>query len=275
MKPVQFEYHAPEALELAWAFFTPDSTTKWLGGGQSLGPMLNLRLARPDALVQLAGIAALTQVETTEHAICYGAMLRHADFEDGRVPDATGGMLQEIASGIAYRAIRNRGTLGGSLAHADPAADWVNTMIALNVQINVSGSQGPRSIAATDFMLAAFTTALMPGELIVSIQIPKLLSGARWGYYKFCRKTGEFSQATATVVVDPQRGYARVVLGALDGAPLLLEDLAELLAQQGVDAAMDQAGNIVNQYVGTMPEYRRQLYVTAVNRALMQIKGVL
>ncbi|RDL15142.1 FAD binding domain-containing protein [Serratia fonticola] len=273
MKPIQFDYFSPESLEQALSAFSSHGGSKWLAGGQSLGPMLNLRLARPDALIQLTGLEALTQVKEAAQSITYGAMLRHAEFEDGKLPDITGNMLQHIASGIAYRAIRNRGTLGGSLAHADPAADWVNTMIVLDAQIHITGDKSHRSVAASEFMLAAFTTMLTANEIITAVQIPRLSESSRWGYAKFCRKAGELSEATGSVVVDPVRGYARIVLGALDGAPVLLEDLAEILAQQGIDAALAHADESVTPYVASMPEHRRKIYAVIVKKALMQIKG--
>ncbi|WP_033137324.1 FAD binding domain-containing protein, partial [Aeromonas finlandensis] len=273
MKPVQFNYCSPKTLAEAWEEFLPDSVTKWLGGGQSLGPMLNLRLARPNTLVQLSGIEELTHVEITKQYIRYGAMSRHADFEDGKLPDITGHMLQNIAAGIAYRAVRNRGTIGGSLAHADPAADWLNAMVALDAKINITGKNGKRSVTATEFMLAAFTTVMTADEVIVSVDVPRLSDNARWGYSKYCRKPGELSEATATVVVDPDRGYARIVLGALHGAPVPLEELADILAQKGLDTALEYVEEIVTPYVLSMSEYRRKIYAVIVKKALMQLRG--
>ncbi|UTW11292.1 FAD binding domain-containing protein [Marinobacterium rhizophilum] len=273
MKPVQFNRLECADLNQAATALQQQGNAKYLGGGQSLGPMLNLRLARPETLIDLAGIEALRQVREDSDCVQYGAAICHAAFEDGLVPDATGGMLRHVAAGIAYRAVRNRGTIGGSLAHADPAADWVNVMLALDASIEVAGTGTSRSIAATAFMQAAFTTALLPGEIIASVRVPRLSPGARWGYYKVCRKPGEFSEASGTVVIDPQRGYARIVLGALDGAPVLLETLADTLAHKGVAAAIAATDAAVGAFVGGMPEHRRQLFSVAVRRALQQLEG--
>lgn len=269
MKPVQFKrFSFLEAQAI-----TGLENAKYIAGGQSLGPMLNLRLARPDVVVDVLGLHDLHRIEEDKNGISYGAATRHVEFEDDLVPDATGGMLSHVAAGIAYRAIRNRGTLGGSLAHADPAADWVNVMIALDAELRITGPAGKRSIPCSNFMQAAFMTALQPGEIIQSVWVPRLSKNARWGYYKFCRKVGEFSEATGTVVVDPERGYARIVLGALDGAPILLEVLADTLAEKGIDAAIADVESAVTPLVEGMPNYRQQHYKVSVCRALEQLKG--
>lgn len=193
--------------------------SKAVGGGQSLGAMINLRLVQPETLVDLDGIAELRGVKVEPGAITYGAMTTHAQVEDSLVPDAANGLMAKVARGIAYRAVRNRGTMGGSLCHADPAADWVNTMPLLDATLIATGTGGAREIAAPDFMLAAFETALAEGELLTAIRVPKRSSGTRWSYRKFCRKTGEFAEALAAALHDPADGSERLVLGALDGAP--------------------------------------------------------
>lgn len=272
MKPVELVCEVAATTEQAWQLWRAASDSKWLGGGQSLGPMLNLRLARPARLVQLNRIAALQQVTSSATSVCYGAMLRHADFEDGRVEDGCGGMLRYVASGIAYRAVRNLGTLGGSLAHADPAADWMSCMMALNATLLTCTESEQRRHAAEGFMQAAFTTRLQAGEMIVAIEVPRLSAAARWGYAKFCRKSGEFSEATAAVVADPPRAYARVVLGAVDGPPLLLEGLADRLAEAGVAAALADSDAQVNACTSGLAESRRQLCRAMVRRALAQLE---
>ena len=119
---------------------------KFIAGGQSLGPMLNLRLAQPELLVDLTRMGELKQVEETAETVSIGACVTHADIEDGRVPDVEGGVLGAVARGIAYRAVRNRGTIGGSLAHADPAADWISCLAALGASVVVRGRAARRSL---------------------------------------------------------------------------------------------------------------------------------
>ena len=157
---------------------------KFIAGGQSLGPMLNLRLAQPDLLVDLTGIAELMQVEETADSLSIGACVTHSDIEDGRVPDLEGGVLRSVARGIAYRAVRNRGTIGGSVAHADPSADWIACLAALGASVLVRGATGRRSVPIEEFMLGVFETALAPGELVQAISVPRVSPRAQWGYYK-------------------------------------------------------------------------------------------
>ena len=195
---------------------------KAVGGGQSLGAMINLRLAQPEVLIDLDGIAELHGVRESAGAVTFGAMTTHAAVEDGKVPDPSNGLMPLVARGIAYRAVRNRGTIGGSLCHADPAADWVSTMPLLDAVLLVTGPDGMREIPAAEFMLAAFETKLAEGEVLTHIRVPRRSAGTRWSYRKFCRKTGEFAHALAAALHDPLDGTERLVLGALDGAPQLV-----------------------------------------------------
>jgi carbon-monoxide dehydrogenase medium subunit len=195
--------------------------SKAAAGGQSLGAMLNLRLAQPETLIDLDGIAELRSVKSDERFVTFGAMTTHAQIEDGLVPDPSNGLMPKVARGIAYRAVRNRGTLGGSLCHADPAADWVSTMPLLDARLLVMGASGSHEIAAPQFMTAAFETMLAEGELLTHVRVPRRSSATRWSYRKFCRKTGEFAHALAAALHDPADGSERLVFGALDGAPKL------------------------------------------------------
>ena len=139
MKPAPFDYARPSTLSDAIALLRSEGSVKLLAGGQSLGPMLNLRLVQPDLLVDIAAVPELLRIETEGDGLLIGACVTHADIEDGRVPDPTGGALPAVAGAIAYRAVRNRGTIGGSLAHADPAADWPLALAALGADGRVLG----------------------------------------------------------------------------------------------------------------------------------------
>jgi len=270
MKPVDFDYARAEDAAQAVTLLAGDEGAKVISGGQSLGPMLNLRLARPMRLVDLRNLATLRAVHDADDAIVYGAATRHVEFEDGLVPDAAQGMLCHVARGIAYRAVRNRGTIGGSLAHADPAADWVNTCLALDATLILLAAGGSRQLRARDFMLGAFTTALRDGEIITAVSIPKLSARARWGYYKICRKTGEFAEALGAVVVDPERGYCRVVLGATDGAPACLEDVADALTSKGAVNPSQLRDAVLAALPGASPVSLRH-HETALKRAIAQV----
>jgi len=226
VKPVAFDYTAPPDVKSALSALAAEGA-KLIAGGQSLGPMLNLRLTRPRLLVDISRIDALRIIERRGDSLWIGAATTHA-----RIEDDCDGMLQTVAAGIAYRSVRNRGTIGGSMAHADPAADWPLALTAFGAFIHVHGPAGGRRIPAGEFMVGAFTTTLGDAELIEAVEVPVPSADARWGYYKFCRKTGEFPEASAAVLLDPKRRVANVVVGALNGAPRRCDDLAQRVAQR-------------------------------------------
>lgn len=222
MKPAAFEHVAPEGMAQALALLGEGA--KPLSGGQSLGPMLNLRLVRPARVVDVKRLPGLRGFTETAAHLTLGAATTHAEIEDGLVPDVTNGLMRHVAHGIAYRAVRNRGTLGGSLAHADPAADWPSVMAALGATILTSGGN---RLPADSFIRAPFTTALTPGEIILAVEIPRLPPEARWGYCKINRKIGEFAKAIGIAISTP----ARLLAGAVEGPPTLLDTVEEIPAR--------------------------------------------
>ena len=211
MKPAPFDYVRPKDLSEALATLSREQRmVKLLAGGQSLGPMLNLRLARPELLIDITRLEALRQIADTGAAWRIGAGVTHARIEDmrGKLPGAE--LLCRVAAAIAYRSVRNRGTIGGSLVHADPAADWQIVLMALDATVNVKSAQAVRTISVDRFVRGAFTTELAENEILESIDIPKVSKAGRFGYFKFCRKTGEFAEANAAAVFDPERSIARM-----------------------------------------------------------------
>lgn len=264
MKPAAFDYQKPAAFDDAIAAVAAsDGMGKYVSGNQSLGPMMNLRLAQPERLVDLRGIAALRECRIDGDYAVLGAGVTHAQIEDGQVPDATQGMMAHVARGIAYRAVRNRGTLGGSLAHADPAADWINVMRGLAAEYLVRGPSGERVIADADWMPGAFTTSLEPDEMLTGVRFRRLNPAARWSYYKFNRKPGEFAEAIALFVDDATAGLCRGVIGALDGTPFVIADARELIddpQSARFDESLAHAGLVPGSY-----EY--QVHRTALCRA--------
>ena len=227
-----------------------DGMAKVAGGTQSLGPMLNLRLAQPSQLIDVTRLDALRGFAVhgapgAGRTLRIGAAVTHARIEDGELPDLTGGLLPMVAAGIAYRAVRNRGTLGGSLAHADPKADWVSTMCLLDARIVMLGAGGERTVAATAFFEGPFTTVLHADELLVAVEVPALSDHARWAYRKLCRKPGEFAEALAALCIDPPRGVARAVFGALDRMPHVVDGAAAVQALRqpaGLARVLDDIG---------------------------------
>jgi len=248
--------------------------SKIIAGGQSLGPMLNLRLAQPDLLVDISSLPELVDVADSRDHVDLGACVTHADVEDGRVPDPSNGLLARVAGTIAYRAVRNRGTLGGSLAHADPAADWVSVFPLLEAEIVVAGRKGRRKVAAVDLMVSSFTTVLEADELIQSIRVPKLSARARWGFYKINQKAGEFAHAIGAVLHDPERRRFRAVLGAIETAPIVIADATELFAGAYAPNLPDRLDVSVVQRLldqkGVADAYTRAIAPVALKRAARQ-----
>lgn len=273
MKASAFDYERPGDLNAVIALMArSDLTTKILAGGQSLGPMLNLRLAQPDVLIDITHIPELKRVEQSAGAITIGACVTHADIEDARIPDVTRGALPGVAREIAYRAVRNRGTLGGSLAHADPAADWISCLAAMGADLLIRGPAGQRTRAAAALMTGAFETILASDELIEAIRIPRFSDKARWGYCKVARKTGEMAQAIGAVLHDPERAVFRAVMGATESLPIVFSDAAPLVrggrpAADGFDEAL--AAQALDE-AGITDGVDRRLHLVALKRAMVQ-----
>jgi carbon-monoxide dehydrogenase medium subunit len=233
VKPAPFIYHRAASIEDAVAQLDDtDSIVRPLAGGQSLVPMLNLRLAPVNKLVDLGSIDALKRAEEQGNRIRYGAMLPHAAFEDRLVPDGSNGLMPFVGGQIAYRAVRTRGTIGGAISLADPAADWLLTAVVLEAEISIFGPQGRRMLSASEFVTGPYLTALDHAELIEAIVVPKRPKTERWGHYKATRKVGEYAESMAIVLFDPESNKARLVLGAVDGAPLVLEKSAAEISKK-------------------------------------------
>jgi carbon-monoxide dehydrogenase medium subunit len=273
MKPARFDYARPSTLADAIALLRGvDRSVKLLAGGQSLGPMLNLRLVQPDLLVDITAVPDLVRAETDGDGLLIGACVTHADIEDGRVPDPTEGALPAVARAIAYRAVRNRGTIGGSLAHADPAADWISALAALGAEAIMRGPAGQRRLPVEQFMAGVFEAALEPDELLEAIHVPRLSPQRRWGFYKFCRKAGEFAQAIGAVLFDPERAICRAVIGATESTPIVVPDAAPLFGgrpEDGLALTYDPtlAATLLDEK-GMRDPFERQIHLVALERAV-------
>jgi aerobic carbon-monoxide dehydrogenase medium subunit len=275
MKSAPFAYSRPANMNAALALMAEaKGITKIIAGGQSLGPMLNLRLVQPDLIIDIAGLAELRRAERRGDELVIGACVTHGDIEDGRIPDVTRGAMQRVAAAIAYRAVRNRGTIGGSLSHADPAADWVSALPALGATIRLRSLAGTRDLAIEDFITGALESALLPGEIVEAVRIPLMRPSARWGYVKACRKPGEFAHAIAAVLIDPELASARVAIGAVETAPIVLRDAATLFGgsvtgdfKRHFDA---RAADALLSKAGITDTANRHIHVTVLRRAIDQ-----
>jgi carbon-monoxide dehydrogenase medium subunit len=234
MKPAALTYDRPASLTAALERLASlAGEGRIIAGGQSLGPMLNFRIAQPGHLLDISRLNDLRGAEIAEETLAIGACVTHAEIEDGKIPDATRGLLPFVAQQIAYRAVSNRGTIGGSLAHADPAADWLTTTIALDAELRLLERAGERRLKVADFVKGVMETRIRERELLSHVVVPRLSDEACWGHAKYAKKPGDFAQSMAVAVTDPARKLARVVLGRRGDPPTLMRATSELLGAQG------------------------------------------
>jgi carbon-monoxide dehydrogenase medium subunit len=275
MKPAPFGYERPRDMQGALAVLSQaGDSAKIIAGGQSLGPMLNLRLVEPQVIVDITALAELKQAERSSDELVLGACVTHADIEDGRTPDVTRGAMRAVAANIAYRAVRNRGTVGGSLSHADPAADWVSALSALGAKLTLRSSAGRRTIAMEEFVVGALECALRAGEIVETIHVPARPASAHWGYVKSCRKTGEFAHAIGAVLIDPSAGTARIVIGAIAAAPIVITDAAELfggrIAGDYKDSYDARVADAILAKAGVSNAAHRHIHASVLKRAVCE-----
>ena len=278
MKAAKISYHRANTLEDAIALATRlGGTSKYLAGGQSLLPMMNLRLTLSEAVIDISAIPALRESKAVDGKLFIGAGVTHAMIEDGKVADPARGYLKEVAGGIAYRSIRNRGTIGGSLAHADPSADWPAAMLALGGSAVICGADGVRNVPLADFQLGLMQTCLRENDILQGVLLPRLSAGARWSYIKFCHKVGEFAHSIGAVVLDPGLGLANAVLGAAGNKPVALPSVSSRLAA-GM-SLNDLSGNefraLVERDLAEVTEHERSsyefhLHKTIITRAITE-----
>ncbi len=272
MKAGAFDYVRPQSLAEAIKLRCGGRDTQLMAGGQSLAAMMNLRVAQPELVIDIGRLPELRTVSETGEDVSLGACVTHAAIEDGRIADPSRGLMPRVASGLAYRAIRTRGTVGGSLALADPAAEWPTVLSALDAEIALRGSGGVRALPCRDFVVGTYETRLAADEIVESIRVPKLSAAAHWGYLKFCRKSGEFASSIVAVVRDPQRSYVRAVLGAANGAPLVLVRTSELLAGAVQREALETAiaADLDAAKDRRFDDFQRSLHAVIAQRAVQQ-----
>lgn len=279
MKPAPFAYHRPRSLADALALLAEHgASARPIAGGQSLGPMMNMRLAQPAQLVDLNALPGLDRVHESADAIEIGALVRHRTIAASPVVGAACPLLAEAAQSIGHYAIRARGTLGGSLAHADPAAQLPLVAVTLGAEIAVAGARGERLVAAKDFFVSLMTTALEPDELIVAVRFPKLLPGERHAYLQFSRRRGDFAivAVAATLLLDNHSRVKKLRLGVggVEDKPLALHRLAAQSEGKVADpaalaiAARDAVQPTENPRVPAA--YRRELVEVLTRRALQR-----
>jgi carbon-monoxide dehydrogenase medium subunit len=272
MKAAPFDYVAAKTVAEASAALATDGATA-IAGGQSLLPMLNLRVALPDLLVDLGGLEELKELSVSSAGVRIGALTTHAAIEDGEFADAFGGLLQKVASTISYRAIRNHGTIGGSVALADPAADWPGCLLALGATVRISGVKGPRSEPIGSFVQGQYQTSLAHDEVITGFDVPRPSAPLRWGLFKVARKSGAFADSIAFAI--SRGGDISIVLAAAAPRPHLLPTVAEKLGARGIsDEALRAA--ITDDVAPLVPPddgYLMRLHTSTVLRAVREMQS--
>jgi aerobic carbon-monoxide dehydrogenase medium subunit len=279
MKLPPFDYACPTTLPEAVQLLASNDDAKAIAGGQSLVPMLAFRLSQPTLLVDLRKLADLRGIRISDAGVTLGAMVRWRDIEDDERLETAHPLLKAAIAHVAHYQIRNRGTVGGSIAHADPAAEMPGIAVTCDAEIGVVGKSGARAIRAADFFQGALTTALATDEIIVEIRLPAWPAGRRWGFQEFARRRGDFAMAAAAVFYDQDaRGKARNahvgVIGVGD-RPMRLTAVEDVLNGQTIDeATIEKADAATSAAVDPQDDihasaaYRRALVGTMVERAL-------
>jgi CO/xanthine dehydrogenase FAD-binding subunit len=268
VKPAPFAYEAPTSVDGAIATLQ-DETARPLAGGQSLIPMMNFRLAFPERLVDLNPLAELAGISEVDGGLRIGAMTRQAELERSAFVAGGWPLLTGVMAHVGHPATRSRGTVGGSVAHADPAAELPVALTALEARFHLRGAAGDRTLAAADFFAGALTTTLAPGELLVAVEVPAPPPGARMGFAEHARTHGDFAIAGAAVVIAPG-GHASVVLLGAGPVPHRAPAVEQALRD---GATATEAADRAADAVADADAYRRALLRTLTRRALTQAQG--
>jgi carbon-monoxide dehydrogenase medium subunit len=285
MKLPAFEYACPATLAEAVALLGSRDEAKALAGGQSLVPMMAFRIASPSLLVDLRKLSDLRRIEIAKDGVHLGAMVRWRDIEDDARLDTAHPLLKAAIAHVAHYQIRNRGTVGGSVAHADPAAEMPGIAVACDAEIAVVGTAGSRVIRADEFFIAPLITALTADEIIVDIRLPAWPALRRWSFREFSRRRGDFAMAAAAVFYDlDDVGKAcNTHIGAIgvgDRPVRLTQAEAEVNGKTVDQAVSERAGAAASAAVNPQGDihasgaYRKSLIGTMVERALQSACGL-
>jgi len=283
VKPASFTYHRPRTLVEALTLLAGHEDAKPLAGGQSLIPAMNFRLAAPAALVDLNDIAELGGIAPLPNGgLRLGAMTRHSAIERSPVVAAHAPLLTETMPFVAHPQIRNRGTIGGSLAHADPAAELPAVVLALGATLLLRSASGERAVPAEQFFLGLFSTALEPGELLSGIELPAALPRTGWAFEEMARRHGDYALVGVAVLLslDAADRIARIRIALLsvgEGPVLPQRAMASLAGQAATEDAFRAAAELAASAeieppsdIHASPAYRRQLARVLTRRALVR-----
>ena len=289
MYPANFEYRKASSIADAVRLLSENPGAKLLAGGHSLIPLMRFRLARPEVLIDIGGVDGLRGVTVSGDTINIGALTTHATIAASADVQRANGLLAEAASGIGDPAVRNRGTIGGNLAHADPASDWATVLTALGATISVQGPSGSRSVAAGDFIEDAFAPALAEDELITTVSVPVLAANQRAEYAKMSHPASFYAVVGGAVVVTmdgdrctaasvavggltPRPVKAASVEQALSGTTLTMDSIADATSRLGED--ISAAGVDVIGDVFASADFRARIAPVEVKHALLHAIGL-
>jgi carbon-monoxide dehydrogenase medium subunit len=280
MKLPPFEYACPSTVKEAVALLASrQGDAKALAGGQSLVPMMAFRVAQPALLVDLRKLPGLREIKIGADGVRLGAMVRWRDIQDDKRLATAHPLLKAAIEHVAHYQIRNRGTVGGSVAHADPAAEMPGVAVACEAEIAVVGQAGARTVKAKDFFLGALTTALQPDEIITEIRLPAWPAGRRFGFQEFARRRGDFAMSGIALFYDSdgsgKAANAHIgVIGVGDRPRRLASAEAALNGKAVDDAVIARVGEAASADVEPQDDihasaaYRRSLTGTLAERAL-------
>jgi len=281
MKPAPFVYHRPSSVSEMLALLEEHGDdAKVLAGGQSLVAAMNFRLARPSMLIDANQLAELSAVKVDGDHLVIGALTRHAAFHKPVVDHPIGHLLSRVVRFIAHYPIRQRGTFGGSLCHADPASEWCLVATVLDAEMLIESSSAKRRVPAREFFKGTFTTTLKSNELLTHIRLPLGNRALKGGFYEFSRRAGDFALAMALVTLEcdgPRIKAARLGLGGVADRALRLDALEAKLVGQNADestfkAIAAEASNSITPTsdIHGSTEYRKDLIKAVLSRALCE-----
>jgi carbon-monoxide dehydrogenase medium subunit len=271
MIPAPFDYEVAESVDHAIELLGEREDTKLLAGGHSLLPLLRLRLARPAVLVDLSRLEELSYVRDAGDTLAIGALTRHHDVATSPLVQEHNPLVSHVAAQIGDASVRHRGTIGGSLAHADPAADLPAVMLALGAEIDIAGATGTRTVSAAEFFRGVFETAAGPQEVVTEVRIPKLTGDHVWSYIKFRRRAQDWATVgVAAVARRSNGGVADPAIGLISmGATPLRASAAEAAWAGGHDPGEVAAeGTSPPDDTNGSAEFRRHLVQVLVRRAV-------
>jgi len=242
MKPAAFDYVIADSIDMAVASLADGGgDAKIIAGGQSLVPMLNFRLLRPSVLIDINRIGDLAFIEEAGKKICVGALTRHYQIETSPVIARHLPVLASAMTHVAHLAIRNRGTIGGSLSHADPAAELPMMALLLDAELHIASASGKRTLAASDFFVGALTVDLARDDIVTEIVLPKLPPKTGWGFEEVARRSGDFALAAAAATLTLSAGVisqARIALTGVGATPVRAAEAEALLVGQALEPGL-------------------------------------